>query len=143
LIAMTTKDKARGPASRSETDEARSRRVLDQVVHGYVLLEDAIVEFADADAVHGIAQLIALRLELEASAVAGVLETNSDEPVTLLCRAAAVNINAFSAVLRMRRRRQSSELSPSEALNAFRQLSVEAAQLTLRARLRHALHQGR
>jgi hypothetical protein len=132
---MTTKDNAHEPTSLLETDEALSRLVLDQVAQGYVLLEDAIVEFADADVVHGIARLIAQRLELDTGPVVRALEADSDEPLTVLCRAAAVNINAFSAVLRMRRRRQSSELSPSEALNAFRQLAVETAQLTLRARV--------
>jgi Uncharacterised protein conserved in bacteria (DUF2336) len=139
---MTTKDTVARLVSHSEKDEARCRRVLDEVAHGYVLIEDAITEFADADVVRGIALLIALRLELETDAVVRALDVGSDEPATVLCRAAALNINVFSAVLRMRRRRRSSDLSPPEALNAFRQLSVETAQRILRATPWQVLHQG-
>lgn len=130
---MMTKDAAPRPASLSEQDEARWHVVLDQVAHGYLLLDEAITEFADADVVHGIARLISTRLELETDTVVWALDADSDEPVTVLCRAAALNINVFSAVLRMRRRRRSSDLSPSETLNAFRRLSRETARRALRA----------
>jgi len=129
---MTTKTPMTKP-SRSENDEAPWRLLLDQVADGCVPIEDAMMQFADADVVPAIAHLIAARLETEADVVVQALAADSDGPAAVLCRAAALNINVFSAVLRMRRRRRCSDLSPHEALNVFRQLSVEAAQRSLRA----------
>jgi uncharacterized protein DUF2336 len=113
-------------------DEPRSAAVLDGVTQGYVLLDEAIIELADADSVRGIAKLIGQRLGLHPQAAVRALEAQSEEPVTVLCRAAGLNINVFSAVLRMRRRRCSSECSPSEALNAFLRIPIETAQRIVR-----------
>jgi hypothetical protein len=130
--AMTTSSPV-NPMSQSENDEAAWRLLLDHVANGCVPIEDAIAEIADADGVHAIARLIAPRLEVDIDAVVWALDAESDGPATVLCRAATLNINVFSAVLRMRRRRRCSDMSPPEALNVFRQLSVEAARRILRA----------
>jgi len=130
---MTTSSPAT-PMSQSDHDESAWRPLLDQVAAGCVPIEDAIVEFADADRVHAIAGLIAPRLSVDIDTVVRALDAEPDGPATVLCRAAALNINVFSAVLRMRRRRRRcSDTSPPEALALFRELSVEAAQQSLGA----------
>jgi hypothetical protein len=140
---MTTKDQPAMPTARRDEPESRSGPLLDQVAQGYVLVEDAIVQCADAGAAHSIAELIALRLGIEADRVAAALDSDSDEPVTVLCRAAVLNVNVFSAVLRMRRRRRASDLSPPAALSAFCQLSVETAQRAVRGPPRAVPRRGR
>src|SRR5712691_4060715 len=94
--------------------------VLDQVTHGYVLLDDAIIALADAGRISCLAMLVAQRIGLSADTVERVLAAQSAEPATLLCRAAGLGVNSYSAVLRMRRRgRQDSGPSPAQALSGF------------------------
>src|SRR5438132_13255166 len=79
--------------------------VVEQVTDGYLLLDDTVIAFADADHIAGIVLLIARRTGLSSATVARALETKSSGPATLLCRAAGLGGNGFSAVLRMRRPR--------------------------------------
>jgi len=50
----------------------------------------------------------------------------------VLCRAAGLKINGFSAVLRMRCRTRGAMHSPAEALTAFHEMPVETAQQMVR-----------
>ena len=103
--------------------------VLEQVTDGYLLLDDTVIAFADADHIAGIVLLIARRTGLSSATVARALETKSSGPATLLCRAAGLGVNGFSAVLRMRRRRLREEgLSPAHVLADFLQTPMEVAQ---------------
>jgi hypothetical protein len=103
--------------------------VLDQVTHGYVLLEDAVIAFADADRIAGLALLIGGRTSLPSATVERALEARSAGAATLLCRAAAVGTNGFSAVLRMRQRRlRDEDLNPAHALAGFLQTPMDVAQ---------------
>ena len=103
--------------------------VLEEVTHGFVLLDEAATAFADADHIAGLAVLVGRRTGLSSSAVERALEAKSSGPATLVCRAAALGANAFSAVLRMRRRRLREEgLNPAHVLADFLQTPIEVAQ---------------
>jgi len=103
--------------------------VVEQVTDGYLLLEDTVIAFADADHIAGIVLLIARRTGLTATTVTRALDAKSSGPTTLLCRAAGLGANAFSAVLRMRRRRLREEgLNPAHVLADFLQTPMEVAQ---------------
>jgi len=103
--------------------------VLEQVTDGYLLLDDTVIAFADADHIAGIVLLIARRTGLSAATVTRALEAKSPGPATLLCRAAGLGANGFSAVLRMRRRRLREEgLNPAHVLADFLQTPMEVAQ---------------
>ena len=119
----------RNPKSRDGTanEEARASAVLDQVREGFVLLDDAVVELADADAMLALAGLIAARLGLEPEEVFRAIAAPTEQLLTVLCRAAGLNINGFSAVLRMRCRTRGAIHSPARALAAFLEMPVETA----------------
>jgi hypothetical protein len=103
--------------------------VIEQVADGYLLLDDTAIAFADADHIAGIVLLIARRTGLRAATVAHGLAAQSSGPATLLCRAAGVGANGFSAVLRMRRRLLREEgLNPAHVLADFLQTPMEVAQ---------------
>jgi len=115
------------PPSHQARVVRRTAIILDEVLRGYTLLGEAVIELADADAASTIARLIGLRLDVPLQLVARALELASDEPIMLLCRGAGLDINAFSAVMRMRRRCQSGDAPPADALNAFLEMPVATA----------------
>jgi hypothetical protein len=103
--------------------------VLDQVTHGFVLLDDAVVALADAGRIADLALLVARRIDLPADAVARALDAASSGPAMLMCRAAGLGANSFSAVLRLRRRRlRAGGPNPAQALSGFLQTPVDLAQ---------------
>jgi Uncharacterised protein conserved in bacteria (DUF2336) len=103
--------------------------VVEQVADGYLLLDDTVIAFADTDHIAGVVLLIARRTGLASATVAHALETRSAGPATLLCRAAGLGANGFSAVLRMRHRRLREEgLNPAHVLADFLQTPIEVAQ---------------
>jgi hypothetical protein len=102
--------------------------VLEQVTNGYVLLDDAVIAFADAGGIAGLALLIGRRIDLPGAAVERALDARSPGPTTLLCRAAGLGVNSFSAVLRMRQRRlRDEDLNPAHALAGFLQTPMDVA----------------
>ena len=107
--------------------------VLDQVTHGFVRLDDAVIALADAGRMTSLAGLVARRLDLSADAVERALDAASPEPASLVCRAAGLGANGFSAVLRLRRRRmRDTGPSPAQALSGFVQTPVVLAQRVVR-----------
>ena len=103
--------------------------VVEQVADGYLLLDDTVIGFADADHIAGIVLLIARRTGLASATVTRALEAQSPGPATLLWRAAGLGANGFSAVLRMRHRRVREEgLNPAHVLADFLQTPIEVAQ---------------
>ncbi len=116
------------PAGKASTEVARASAILERVREGLVLLDDAVVELADADETLGLAGLIAERLGLEPEDVFRAIAVPSEQLLTVLCRAAGLNINGFSAVLRMRCRTRGAIHSPAQALTAFHDMPVETAQ---------------
>jgi hypothetical protein len=93
--------------------------LLASVESGLVLLEDAILELADADAAAGLADLLARRLGLPPGFVVRALLASAEQPIMIVARAAGLSADAFSAVLRMRRRRRRLRRDPAGALAAF------------------------
>lgn len=101
--------------------------VLDGVADGLVLLDEAAIKLADADAVEAITQLLSQRVDLSADRVMRAIEAPSEAALTVVCRAAGLNGNGFSAILRMRRRQLPSDVSPAEVLAAFLDISLGKA----------------
>jgi hypothetical protein len=119
---MTRKPLVDGPA-------ADPAAVVEQVADGYLLLDDTVVAFADADHIAGLVLLIGRRTGLPSAAVERALAARSSGPATLVCRAAGLGANGFSAVLRLRRRRLREEsLNPAHVLADFLQTPMEVAQ---------------
>jgi uncharacterized protein (DUF2336 family) len=119
---------------RAASKMARSLAVLvDHLDRGLVSLDEAIIELSDVDATPDVAKLIADRVELRPDTVMRALCAPSDEPVTLLCRAAGVKVNGYSAVVRMRRRRRrGTDGSPTQLLEQYQQIPLDMAQRILR-----------
>ncbi len=119
---------------RAASKMARSLAVLvDHLDRGLISLDEAIIELSDVDATPDVAKLIADRVELRPDTVMRALCAPSDEPVTLLCRAAGVKVNGYSAVVRMRRRRRrGTDGSPAQLLEQYQQIPLDMAQRILR-----------
>jgi hypothetical protein len=92
--------------------------LLSHVADGAVPLDDAVIRLADADRVADIAALIGARLGVDTDLVARALTTRLQEAAAMLCRAAGLNANGYSAVLRMRRRAGRTLDAPPSALLA-------------------------
>jgi uncharacterized protein (DUF2336 family) len=119
---------------RAATKLARSLDVvLECVMRGRMTLDEAVIELADVDAAPDVAKLLADRVALRADTVTRALCAPADEPVALLCRAAGLKMNGYSAIVRMRRRRRrGSEGSPAEILERYQQTPIETAQRVIR-----------
>ena len=103
--------------------------MIEQVSQGYLLLDETAMTFADADHVAGVALLVARRTGLSVAAVERALDAKSSGAVTLVCRAAGLGANGFSAVLRLRQRRLRDDgLNPAHVLADFLQTPMEVAQ---------------
>jgi hypothetical protein len=102
--------------------------VVEQVAQGYLLLDETAIAFADADHVAGVALLVARRTGVSVAAIERALGARSSGPATLVCRAAGLGANAFSAVLRLRRRRLREDgANPAHVLADFLQTPMEVA----------------
>ncbi len=86
------------------THDERTAGILRRRAAGVMGLDDAVAELADADGAAAIAVMIADRVRLRPEMVSRALEADSDEAISVLCRAAGLRINSYSALLRMRRR---------------------------------------
>lgn len=116
-------------------------QIQDEVVRGVTAPDEAVVELADAERDTDLAALLAPRVGLPEAAVGNVLGGEAEPPVAVLCRAAGLSANGYSAVLRMRHRRcrevsanpvalvtgyaREARLSPAE-LRAWLQVDEEA-----------------
>ena len=117
--------------SHGQNDE-RATAILWRRAAGLIAQDDALGELADADCAQAIAELIAERARLRAEMVLRALEADSDEVITVMCRAAGFKLNSYSAVLRMRRRRNRGiESAPAHALTFFSALSLASAERLL------------
>ncbi len=114
---------------RAAAKAARPLDVLaDLMSRGLLSMNDAVIELADAEAAFGVASLIGRKLELRPDIVVRVLYAQAEQPMMVLCRAAGLTLNGFSAVLRMRRRRRRFGPQPAKAFTAFAAIAPEAAQ---------------
>jgi hypothetical protein len=107
--------------------------LLGHIERGLISIDEAVIELADVDATPDVAKLIADRDDLRPDTVMRALCAPADEPVAVLCRAAGLRINGYSAVVRMRRRRgRGTEGSPGQALEQYHHVPLEIAQRVLR-----------
>lgn len=108
---------------------ARPLSVLaDLIARELMLFDDALIELADANDAMGVAQLLLGRTELRPDMIVRVLFAAPEQPMMLLCRAAKLDLDAFSAVLRMRRRRRgAARQSPAAALSAYAAIDPKTA----------------
>jgi hypothetical protein len=109
-------------------DAARAAAILDRKARGMLALDEAVVELADANCIVTIAIVIAERLRVQPDMVANSLAADSDESISVLCRAGGFSLNGFSAILRMRRRRNHGSASAAEALAHFSGLNRAEAE---------------
>jgi hypothetical protein len=128
--------------SHAENDE-RASAILGRKASGLLAHDEALIELADADCVAAIAGLIAERVSLRAEVLLRALEAQSDEEISVICRAAGLKLDSFSALLRMRRRcNLGTESAPAQALSLFSQLSRPAAEKRLAAMAPEASRTG-
>ncbi len=109
-------------------DEERAAAILGRRAKGLLALEEALVELADANCVVTLAAVVAERLKVPPPVVARALDAVSDETISVMCRAAGFSLNGFSALLRMRRRRNHGKASATEALAFFSGLNRASAE---------------
>jgi hypothetical protein len=81
-----------------------ARGIIADVGSGALQLDDAVTQLADRDCAREIAQLIGERVGADAAVVGDALRAAAQEPLAILCRAAGLSANGYSAILRMRRR---------------------------------------
>ena len=112
-------------------DNDRAAEILKRRAQGLLALDEALVELADANCVVTIAAVVAERVRAEPDVVARFLDSESDEPISVLCRAAGFSLNGFSAILRMRRRRNHGTRNATEALAYFSSLNRASAERIL------------
>jgi hypothetical protein len=92
---------------RASSVSARPLKVLVGLIEaGDLRLGDAIIELADADHLVDIAALLSRRLRLRSDLVVINLFAVDVRPAMLFCRAAGLDSDAFSAILRLRNRRR-------------------------------------
>jgi hypothetical protein len=80
-------------------------KLFDDLASGAVQLDEAVTQLADRDRERDIALVLGARLALEHSIVERSLARGAQDAATMLCRAAGLGVNGYSAILRMRRRR--------------------------------------
>src|SRR3712207_3387826 len=85
------------------------------------VLEERIIELADANERQELAAVLAARVPLEPALALEFLSVRQEKLAALLCRAAGLSANAYSAVLRMpcRELRMSTAAAPV-LLNGYR-----------------------
>jgi uncharacterized protein (DUF2336 family) len=115
---------------RTSPRESRPLAVLREMVdRGQSTFAEAIIELADGDQLVELAAYIGLKLDLKSHTVVRSLFAANEEPTMLMCRAARLDINAFSAMLRMRaRRKRGIPAQPVELLKEYLALSREVAE---------------
>ena len=92
---------------RAAVSRSRPLAILnDQVARGNLTVAEAVVELADADELVDLAAFVGLRLGVRSETVVRSLFLGGEDTLMLICRAAALDLDAFSAILRMRNRRR-------------------------------------
>ena len=112
-------------------DDERAAAILDRRAKGLLALDEALAELADANCIITIAAVVAERVRLRAETVSQALEAESDEPISVMCRAAGFSLNGCSALLRMRRRRGRGTRAAADALAFFSGLNRASAERIL------------
>lgn len=79
-------------------------KLQSDVASGKVTLTDAVTGIADAGRLEDLAKLLAARTSIPDATALRLLESTDETGAALLCRAASLSVNAYSAILRLRRR---------------------------------------
>jgi uncharacterized protein (DUF2336 family) len=96
-------------AARLDAAAARARpldELADQIAAGSLRFGEAVIELADADRVSDIAILVGARAGVDCHGFVRDLLAPDEKPLMTTCRAAWLELESFSALLRMRRRRR-------------------------------------
>jgi len=112
-------------------DDEQAAAILGRRTQGLLALDETLTELADANCIVTIAAVIAERVRLQPDIVSQALDAESDEPISVMCRAAGFSLNGFSALLRMRRRRNHGSRSAAAALAFFSGLQRASAERIL------------
>lgn len=113
-------------------NDERAAAILGRRATGMLAHDEALAELADADCAVAIAAAISERVRIRSDLVLRALDADSDEPISVMCRAAGFKINSYSALLRMRRRRKrGTESAPALSLTFFSALSQAVAEKML------------
>ena len=124
-------------------DNERAAAILERRAQGLLALDEALAELADANCIVTIAAVIAERIRVQPDVVARSLDAESDEEISVICRAAGFSMNGFSAVLRMRRRRNHGSRTAAEALAYFSGLNRASADRILQQMVPRPARPGR
>ncbi|HWP15672.1 MAG TPA: DUF2336 domain-containing protein [Xanthobacteraceae bacterium] len=124
-------------------DNERAAAILERQAQGLLALDEALAELADANCVVTIAAVMAERIRVQADIVARFLDAESDEQISVICRAAGFSLNGFSALLRMRRRRNHGSRGATEALAYFSSLNRASAERVLQQMVPRPARPGR
>jgi uncharacterized protein (DUF2336 family) len=119
---------------RAAVSRARPLAILnDQVVRGNLTVAEAVVELADADELVDLAAFVAMRLGVHSDTVVRNLFLGGEQTLMLICRAAALDLDAFSAILRMRnRRRRGSAVEPARLMKDYLRIPRPIAENVMR-----------
>jgi len=119
---------------RAAVSRARPLAVLDeQVGRGNLTVAEAVVELADADELVDLAAFVAMRLGVHSETVVRNLFLGGEQTLMLICRAAALDLDAFSAILRMRnRRRRGSAVEPARLMKDYLRIPRPIAENVMR-----------
>lgn len=116
-------------ADRLRNNGKQSHRELSEMIklieHGLLGLDEAVIELADVDAAISVAKLLAEKVGLRQDTVMRAMWSSQQEPGLIIARAAHLNLDAFSAIQRLRRRRFPSVKmqEPSEILRSYLDIS--------------------
>jgi uncharacterized protein (DUF2336 family) len=119
---------------RAAVSRARPLAILnDQVGRGNLTVAEVVVELADADELVDLAAFVALRLGVHSDTVVRNLFLGGEQTLMLICRAAALDLDAFSAILRMRnRRRRGSAVEPARLMKDYLRIPRPIAENVMR-----------
>jgi uncharacterized protein (DUF2336 family) len=114
---------------------ARSLAVLtDQVARGNMTVSEAALELANADEIEGLASLIGKGLRIQDSTVVRNLFLGGEQTLMLMCKAAALDTDAFYAILRTRnRQRRSAKLNTARLVKEYPRIPRALAVNVIRA----------
>jgi hypothetical protein len=112
--------------------EERAAAILRRRATGLLAHDEALAELADANCATALAVVIAERVCLCPDMVRRALDADTDEAISVICRAAGFTMNSYSAMLRMRRRHnRGTDNAPAHALMFFSDLSRTSAKTVL------------
>jgi uncharacterized protein (DUF2336 family) len=114
---------------------ARPLAVLtDQVARGNMTLSQAVIELANAEEIDGVASLIAKGLRMRSDTVVRNLFLGGEQALMLMCKAAALDTDAFYAILRTRnRQRRSAKLDAARLVKEYPRIPRALATYVVRA----------